>query len=207
MKTKIHQRKPTIATSKPQPLPLGFAPIQESCEQLANDRREMAVLIHGMERSIARVTAEYMPDIRFTADVLVARRASLEMQIDANRPLFDKPRTRIFSDIKVGLHKQKGETVFEDPARTIELIEKHFPDRLDELAPATRALSKKALSNLTAAELKKIGVEITADTDAVLIKPQDSDVEKAVSALLADASPSPLMGEGRGEGRTLKAAA
>jgi hypothetical protein len=180
----LHQRKPNIAPIGGVPAPLKH--IELACEQFANDRREIASQIHTMERDIARITANYMPQIRSTADVLVARRADLAMQIDSNRPLFEKPRTRIFSDIKVGLQKQKGSIDFEDEEKTIALIEKHFPDRLDDLAPATRKLSKTALANLTAADLKKIGVEITADTDAVLIKPQDSDVEKAVAALLAE---------------------
>lgn len=142
--------------------------------------------VSALDHAIAGLRSVHLPRIRAQADNVATNRAQLHHLIDSNRPLFDKPRTRIFSDIKVGLQKQKGKTVIADPDRTVALIEKHFPDRLEELAPSKRTLAREALANLTAAELKKIAVEITADTDAIIIKPQDSDVEKAVAALLAE---------------------
>ncbi len=44
-----------------------------------------------------------------------------------------------------------------------------------------------AVSDLTGADLKRLGIRIEADTEAVVIKPTDSEVDKLVEALLADA--------------------
>ncbi len=48
--------------------------------------------------------------------------------------------------------------------------------------------AKEALANLTAAELKKLGISVTDGGDAVFIKPADSAVDKMVDALLKDAT-------------------
>lgn len=181
--TKSKYTQPKLNT-----LPLGFQPIQVACETFAGERRLLSGVVSKFNSQVAALREGIMPTLNLRANFAARAARDLHELIDANRPLFDKPRTRVFSDIKVGLQKQKGSTDFEDEEKTIALIEKHLPDRLDELAPATRRVSKSALAHLTAAELKKIGVEITADTDAVLIKPQDSDVEKAVAALLAEST-------------------
>jgi hypothetical protein len=157
--------------------------------ECATFRGELSILYSNMrelDNAIALARAAHMPTIKARAAMLQFPRNRIWTLIADNRALFAKPRTRIFSDIKVGLTKQKGATVIADEDKTIALIKKHFPKRLDELAPSARSLSKKALANLTGDDLKKIGIEITADTDAIIIKPQDSDVEKAVAALLAE---------------------
>lgn len=187
-------------SSKPTPIG-GVAPtassaplkhIESACGVLASEHAHLGVMITRLDDRVRSLRLELMPHIRRQAEAVAIYRAAIFSLVDTNRPLFEKPRTRIFSDIKVGLQKQKGDTVIQDEDKTLELIERHFPDRLDDLAPAKRKISKTALANLTAAELKKIGVEITADTDAVLIKPQDSDVEKAVAALLEETQCSVL---------------
>lgn len=176
-------------TSKTVPIggvPAAFKNIEAACYTLADDRACLASLVKRLKDRVRTLTEGAMPEIRDQAETVNATREQLATMIDMARGLFEKPKTRVFYDIKVGLRKQEGEIVIESEEKTQALIEKHFPDRLDELAPATRKLSKKALANLTATELKKIGVEITADTDAVIVKPQDSDVDKAVAALLAE---------------------
>lgn len=167
-------------------LPLGFQPIQAACGLFAAKRLELAGAIHAMERTIARVTSEYMPSIRAQATAVAENRIQLVTLIDANRDLFTSPKTRTFSDIKVGLRKQPGRIGIPDEAKTIALIQKHCPEQLDSLAPVKRTVSKEALEKLPADLLKKLSVEVVADKEEVLIKPQDSDVEKAVAALVAE---------------------
>ncbi|HUS37337.1 MAG TPA: hypothetical protein VM680_18465 [Verrucomicrobiae bacterium] len=154
----------------------------------AQARAQLVKHIKTLNDKIAGVKATLMIPIRQCIPPVADRHQFLFDAIAESPALFVKPRTRTFDNIKVGLQKQKGAFIIADPERTKELIAKHYPDRLDELAPSERTLSKKALGNMTGAELKKIGVEVEADTDAVIIKPTDSDVDKAVAALLADAS-------------------
>lgn len=179
--------KPTVTThAKRQSLPLGFQPIQDHCMAY---RAGLNLLDDGMltfNRAVTRVRDQYLPQLRSRVNALGSVKVALVDLVDASRPLFDKPKTHIFSDIKVGLRKQPGRLGIEDKDKTIALIKKHCPERLDELAPATRQLSKEALEKLPADLLKKLSVEVTADQEKVIVEPQSSDVEKAVAALLAE---------------------
>ena len=67
-------------------------------------------------------------------------------------------------------------------------IKKHLPEQADVLIRTKEAPVKEALAQLTAAELKKIGVTIEDAGDTVVIKPVDSEVDKLVDALLKGAA-------------------
>lgn len=180
----LHQRKPNVATIGG--IPAALKHIEHGCEALAEDRRVLAKNIATLNNRIASIRLDYMPEIRKQADEVAHTRGAIHFLIETNRALFEKPKTRTFADIKVGLQKQKGSIVIKDEAKTLALIALEYPEKIDVLAPMKRTISKAALNNLTGAELKKLAVEIEADTDEVIIKPQDSDVEKAVAALLAE---------------------
>jgi hypothetical protein len=87
--------------------------------------------------------------------------------------------------IRVGFAKQKGKVEWDDEDQVVKLIDKHFPEQAETLTKVKRTPVKGALVNLTAAELKKIGCRITESGDVVVIKPQDSEVEKLVDKMLA----------------------
>jgi hypothetical protein len=168
-------------------LPLGFQPIQDSCEAFAGERRLLAGVLTKYNNEIAAIRATWLPNIQLRANAAAHARIDLVTLIDTNRALFKSPKTRTFSDIKVGLRKQPGRIVIADPDATINLIKKHCPDQLDTLAPVTRALSKEALEKLPADLLKKISVQVTADQETVIVQAQDSDIEKAVASLIQEA--------------------
>jgi hypothetical protein len=185
----MNTKNKTSAKSQPQrsvTLPLGFEPIQDHCMAYRAGLNLLDDSMLKLNAAIAEARNQHMPSLRSRVNALGSVRISLVDLIDSRRPLFDKPKTRIFSDIKVGLRKQPGRIGISDKDKTIELIKKHCPERLDELAPATRQLSKEALEKLPADLLKKLSVEVTADQEKVIIEPQDSDVEKAVAALLQE---------------------
>jgi hypothetical protein len=117
--------------------------------------------------------------VRFEAKCKTALNDALLMV----RELFDRPRTVVFHGVKVGFRKLQGSLGWEDEQRVVERIENLFPDR-PELLNVKKSPNKTALEKLTVDELKRLGVEVTADSDVVLIKPTDSDVEKVVAALL-----------------------
>ena len=53
----------------------------------------------------------------------------------------------------------------------------HFDIKADVLVATTERPAKDALAQLTAAELKKLGISVTDGGDAVFIKPADSAVD------------------------------
>ena len=101
---------------------------------------------------------------------------------------FVKPRSVVLHGIKCGFQKGKGKIEWDDADQVVRLIKKHYPDQADVLIATSERPAKEALANLTAAELKKLGISVTDGGDAVFIKPADSAVDKMVDALLRDAT-------------------
>ncbi len=110
----------------------------------------------------------------------------LETNLDKYPHLFKKPKTRILHGLRVGYMKRKGKTIIKYPEKTITAIKAKFADRADDLINTKETASKTALAQLTGAELKRIGVEVTADTDVVMIKGTDTELDKLIKALTED---------------------
>lgn len=113
--------------------------------------------------------------------------ATLQAAIEAYPQGFLKPRTVVLEGVKLGFQKAKGKISWEDDDQVIKLIRKHLPEAADVLIKSTDKPVRDALSNLTAAELKKIGVSVTEAGDEVVIKDTTAAVDKLVAALLKGA--------------------
>lgn len=152
-----------------------------SSKELQNEVAEMRTKIEDVKRF-------YLERLRPMAARTAQDRAILSAAIQQNPELFVRPRTFVLHGIKLGLQKQKGELEIADEATTIRLIRKLFPHEEEVLIQVKESVIKSALNSLPAGDLKKIGVTIGHDTDAVLIKNTVGDVEKFVSKMIADAA-------------------
>jgi hypothetical protein len=92
----------------------------------------------------------------------------------------------MFHGIKVGYKKGTGKIEWEDADQVVKLIKKHFPDQADVLIISSEKPAKDALAQLTAAELKKLGVLVEESGDVPFIKDTSSEVDKLVAAFLKD---------------------
>lgn len=101
--------------------------------------------------------------------------------------LFNKPKTRLFHGVRCGYSKSKPKLLIADKEKTAELIEKHFPSDYDAFVKTTHAPIVTALSNLTTVELRKIGITKLDGENKVVIKTTDSELERMVEALMAEA--------------------
>jgi hypothetical protein len=180
--TKNKTSKPTTTTPR-NTLPLGFQPIQDSCQTYRAELTQLASAVTMMDAAVAAVQAAHMPEIKQRAQATGFAKNRVWSLIADNVPLFEKPKSRVFFDIRVGYRKQPGKLML-DEKKTLALIEKHCPEQIDTLAPATRSISKEALEKLPAETLKKIGVSLVTLTDKIIIEEEKTDVEKVVAALL-----------------------
>jgi hypothetical protein len=136
---------------------------------------------------VARRHAE--PLIRSALMTAKAAESELSAAIADNLALFKKPRTHVFHGVRVGIEKGKGAVVIADKARTVELIRKHLDDELfDVLVKTKHTPIKKAIQQLDAKDLKRIGVEVGDAGDFVVIRPVDTELEKMLEVLLKTAS-------------------
>ena len=125
------------------------------------------------------------PLIKSAVSTVKAAEDELRIAIESNRSLFKRPKSRIFHGLQVGIEKSKGKIKILNPEATIDLIKTHLKARFNLLVKTKRTVSKPALRSLSADELKRIGVEVGVPGDVVFVRSVDSDVEKALKALLS----------------------
>lgn len=164
----------------------------DTIEQLTRtfaDRRTLLVeRMQSLQDEMEAVKRRRLPGIRSALAAAQTARDNLQAGIAAEPTLFEKRRTRVFHNIKVGIVKGKGVLSFANPAKVVELIIKHLPEQTESLIKVTETPVKSALANLPTADLKRIGVTVTQTGDQVYIAPTDSEIDKLVDALVKEAA-------------------
>lgn len=162
--------------------------IESAALAYSKSREELGAIVATMQELIDATKRTYLKAIKSAVGKASARHATLKELIEANPGCFEKPKTQEFHGIKVGYRKGTGGIEFDDADQVVALIEKHLKDLADTLIKTTKKPIKKALENLDVSDLKRIGCTVEATGDEVVIKPVDGAVEKAVNALLKDAT-------------------
>lgn len=140
-----------------------------------------------LENSIREIKRKMLPRIKRAAEQAAEAKLSLTAAVEASPALFTKPRTRLLHGIKVGFTKQKGTVELGDEAAVIRRIRKLLPEDQAELLIRTEeSVHKPSVYDLSVDDLKRLGISITNDSDRVVVKVADSDIEKMVDALLKD---------------------
>jgi Bacteriophage Mu Gam like protein len=166
-----------------------LAEIETATKEFASRRYQLANLVSALQQEVADVTAEFLPQIKKLVASTAERQSFLQQLIQENPGLFEKPRTQIFHEVKVGFRKGTGGIDWDDDDKVIKLIREHFTkSQADLLIKTTEKPIAKAIEDLEVADLKKIGCRVEDTGDVIVIKPIDSAVEKAVKALLKDAT-------------------
>lgn len=160
--------------------------IEQRAKTFAEARQDLATRLQDLRDEQESVKRRRLQGIRNALARFTAAHDELRTAVDGSREQFDKPKTRVLHGIRVGLIKQRGKLELGDPEKLVAAIRKLFPDQADALIKTTEKPVAGALQNLTAAELKRLGVRVTDDTDAVVIKPVDGDVDKLIDALIND---------------------
>ncbi|MGK2740560.1 host-nuclease inhibitor Gam family protein [Tepidicaulis sp. LMO-SS28] len=160
-----------------------FTEIENLTKAYADARSALGEAVSDLDAEMVRLKRLRLRRIRNLAEKAANAHAELQATLDESRALFTKPKTRILHGIKVGIMKEKGKLKF-DTGMVVKLIKRHMPEKADALIKVTETPQKAALSGLTAADLKKLGVTVIGGGDAVVIKPADSEIDKLVDALL-----------------------
>lgn len=157
--------------------------LEEKVAPYSDLNRELTDTVREMEDEIAAIRRKYTPIVTELATKAKEMRGELSEAIETAPELFVKPRTQTIYGIKFGLKKNKGKLLPSD--RTVELTKKFFPDA-PELIRIKEEPNIKAIANLSATELKKIGVTVTADSDEVVITSDFDKIEKLIEGLLSE---------------------
>lgn len=162
--------------------------IEKQAKRYSEARAAVAEIVSALNEAMDALKRTELPKLRRAIARAAEHHDALKQLIELAPELFTKPRTQTLHGIRLGYMKEKGKLQFDDADRVVALIEKHFPDQVELLIATTKKPVKKALEQLSAAELKRVGITITDAGDAVFIQPTDSAVDKMVDALLKAAT-------------------
>lgn len=172
----------------------GVAVLDQPVRRLADAHGSLVSEVQALQAELEACKRARLGRIKVLVARMRERRAEVSEMIGEHPEAFEKPRTVELHGWRLGLRKQRGGLRIGDVERTVELIEKVFgPEEGARLLRIKKSPDKEALDKLTVCELRKVGVEVLADTDKVVVEPTTDDVDRIVDALMK-------AGEEEGEG-------
>lgn len=174
-------------------MPVEFDTIDAAAKKLRQERDVLTERATSLNDELEAVTRRKMSGLRRAVAAVAEAQAALQAAIAQAPHLFKSPRTAVLHGIKFGYRKGTGKIDWEDDEQLIKLIRRYHPDQFDVLCKTTEKPVRDALSQLTAAELKKLGVKVDDSGDVVFVKDATTTVDKLVKALLkgvADEEPA-----------------
>lgn len=140
-------------------------------------------------RAVAEVKDAHLPALRAATAKAISTEAELISAVENSPPgWWSRARTRVAHGIRYGWQKQRGRVEIDDEAKVIERIRKQLPAAQAEiLIRAREAVHKPAVYDLTAADLKRLGIRVTDDCDAVTVRDLQAEADRLVAALVDEA--------------------
>lgn len=169
-----------------------LAAIRDAAQTLAARNRLLTELASAQQSSIAKAIEPITRQFRSALDNAAAERAEAEAEllrlVEAAPSLFKKPRSITVHGVKTGYRKEEDSLDWSDEKAVIARIDNLLPEAADLLIRTETTLVKDALGQLTDAHLQRIGVRKVLGADRAFVTVGDSDVDKMVKTILADAA-------------------
>jgi len=161
--------------------------IEKLSKHYAEQRHQLADLLSEIEQSQRDIINENIRHIRRLLAETAAAESELRNALESSPALFEKPRTRVLHGVKVGITKGKGKVEIPDETKTIDRIRKLLPeDQAELLISVKERVDRRVVADLTAADLKRLGIQVIDGGDQIVIRPVDSALDKLIKALLSD---------------------
>lgn len=167
---------------------ISMSDIESRAKMLAQAREKLSELANELQAGIDALTRTAMKDLKRAVNAAQEHQTALLALVEQAPDLFTRPKSVVFHGVKIGYQKSKGKIEFDDAEAVIRLIKKHFPDQADVLITTKESPAKEALANLSAADLKRLGVHVTDAGEVVFVKFTDTAVDKMVDALFSKAA-------------------
>ena len=146
-------------------------------------------LVTAIRNRLAQVAAELAPALREALAAERDCRDTLAAAVEGAPHMFARPRTRTVHGVRYGWQTGKAKIEIPDEAETIKRIER-LPEGQGELLLQRKvSVYKPACLDLTAGDLRRLGIRQITGEDSVIVKVVDDATDKLVDALLADAAP------------------
>lgn len=166
--------------------------IRDAAQVLAARHRVLTDLAAAQQAQIAQAIEPITRQFRGAIDAAAAEEAEalaeLQALVEAAPALFVKPRSITVDGVKAGFRKEEDSLDWNDEAAVIARIENLLPESADLLIRTETTLVKDALGQLSDAHLQRIGVRKVLGADKAFVAIGESDLDKLVKTILADAA-------------------
>lgn len=168
--------------------------IREAAQRLADARRvsilNASILEAALATAVTPIYQRHRPDIDEAAAREAAARSELDKLIEAAPHLFVRPRAITQDGVKCGYRKQEDSLDWDDEAKVITRIRAipELGNLIHVLVRTEESLNVNAVAELDETMQRCIGVRTVPGIDLPFVSYTETDVEKLVKALLADAA-------------------
>lgn len=166
--------------------PVTMELIESQAKAFASARAELAERLNTLREEQEGAKRRLLQGIKNSLERVQNAYAELHDSVEASQALFEQPKTRVLHGVRVGFMKQRGKLEIADREGVIERIRKLLGDEAVGYIKVTETPVMTALANLPAKDLRRIGITLTDDIDAVVIKAADGDLDKLIDALVND---------------------
>lgn len=169
-----------------------LAAIRDAAQVLAARHRVLTDLAAAQQAQIAQAIEPITRQFRGAIDAAAAEEAEalaeLQALVKAAPALFQSPRSVTVDGVKAGYRKEEDSLDWDDEQAVIARIENLLPESADLLIRTETTLVKDALGQLSDAHLQRIGVRKVLGADKAFVAIGESDLDKLVKTILADAA-------------------
>lgn len=152
----------------------------------AKARDALATRLAEVEEELNTIRRAHRRSLRALAGRLATADAELTEAVKADKHLFNKPRTKVFHDTKVGFRKGAGRVKYHDKKKTVQLIQKHLLNRYDELVKTEPVPIDSEIKKLPGKMMARIGASITGTGDQVVISDVATELDELIGSWLED---------------------
>lgn len=141
----------------------------------------------ALRARLLAATLDLVPALRAAVASERDARAALFAAVEAAPGLFVRPRTRSHHGVKYGWAQGKASIEIPDEAKTLELIRKKLPPEQQVLLIRVKeAVERRAVLDLTAQDLRRLGIVQVPGIDAPLVQLPKDPADKLVDTLLSE---------------------
>ena len=160
--------------------------IEHHTKHFADCDTELSQMVSECRAKLDKIANEYRPRLLAAGFELARARDVLFGAISGNAALFDKPRTRLFSGIEVGLRKSSSSVDWaRKEADIIAQIEAEYPQYKHALIDVKKVLKKVPCGELPEELRVKLGIQKHEGDDAVVIARPKDGLSALVDAVMA----------------------
>ena len=142
---------------------------------------EVAKMIQKWDMKIAKIKKDAHVALALPLRKMQKAKDKLYVAICDSADMFDKPKTIILHNVRIGYIASKTTVCWDDTEKLVAKLKDKYPDKVDVLIKTEEKPIKTSLLMLSAKELKRLPLKVEIGEDQVFIKTTDKDIERALA--------------------------